>query len=117
MSVHDWLLDSDPAIRWQALRDLGAAPAGDVAAERARVAPEGWGGRVLGLRGGDGQWGGGGAVAGAGGGGGPRGGRRFLPGRGRPRRRASRRRQPAVDGDDAQPRAPARVRGRPRPRA
>ena len=42
MTVLDWLLDSDPAIRWQVLRDLVHAPAGVVAAERARVATEGW---------------------------------------------------------------------------
>ena len=55
----DWLLDSDPAIRWQVLRDLVHAPADVVAAERARVATEGWGGRLLPLQGGDGQWAGG----------------------------------------------------------
>lgn len=55
----DWLLDSDPAIRWQALRDLADAPAEVVAAERARVATEGWGARLLALRGDDGQWEGG----------------------------------------------------------
>src|SRR5690349_17977446 len=43
----DWLLESDPAIRWQALRDLADAPADVVAAERARVATEGWGARLL----------------------------------------------------------------------
>jgi hypothetical protein len=53
-----WLLDSDPAIRWQAHRDLLASPAPVVAAERARVATEGWGARLLELQGGDGQWGG-----------------------------------------------------------
>ncbi len=53
-----WLLDSDPAIRWQVLRDLTDAPAEEVAAERARVAGEGWGARLLALQGGDGQWGG-----------------------------------------------------------
>ena len=37
MNVLDWLLDSDPAIRWQALRDLADASAEVVAAERARV--------------------------------------------------------------------------------
>jgi len=57
--VLDWLLDSDPAIRWQALRDLADAPAEVVAAERARVATEGWGARLLELRGDDGQWEGG----------------------------------------------------------
>jgi len=53
-----WLLDSDPAIRWQVLRDLADAPAEIVAAERARVATEGWGARLLALQGGDGRWGG-----------------------------------------------------------
>ena len=47
MSAIDWLLDSDPAIRWQALRDLTDAPADQVAAERARVATDGWGARLL----------------------------------------------------------------------
>jgi hypothetical protein len=59
VTVLDWLLDSDPAIRWQVLRDLAAAPADVVAAERARVATEGWGARVLALQGQDGQWEGG----------------------------------------------------------
>jgi hypothetical protein len=59
MTVLDWLLDSDPAIRWQVLRDLVHAPAGVVAAERARVATEGWGARLLALHGEDGQWAGG----------------------------------------------------------
>ncbi len=57
--VTDWLLDGDPAIRWQALRDLVGAPAEKVAAERARVATEGWGARLLALREPDGQWDGG----------------------------------------------------------
>jgi len=57
-SVVRWLLDSDPSIRWQALRDLIGAPADEVAAERARVATEGWGARLLALQGGDGRWGG-----------------------------------------------------------
>jgi len=38
MNVTDWLLDSDPAIRWQVMRDLTDAPDEDVAAERTRVA-------------------------------------------------------------------------------
>ena len=57
--VLDWLLDSDPAIRWQVLRDLVQAPAEDVASERARVATEGWGARLLALQGEDGLWAGG----------------------------------------------------------
>ena len=59
MTVVDWLLDSDPAIRWQVLRDLVGAPDDVVAAERARVATEGWGARLLALQGDDGQWAGG----------------------------------------------------------
>jgi hypothetical protein len=59
MTVLKWLLDSDAAIRWQVLRDLVHAPAEVVAAERARVATEGWGARLLALQGGDGQWAGG----------------------------------------------------------
>lgn len=57
-SVIEWLLDSDPAIRWQALRDLTDAPHEQVAAERARVATEGMGARLLALQGADGRWGG-----------------------------------------------------------
>src|SRR5215813_15093927 len=59
MDVVEWLLDSDPAIRWQVMRDLADAPAEVVAAERARVATEGWGARLLALRDADGQWAGG----------------------------------------------------------
>jgi len=66
MSVLDWLLDSDPAIRWQVLRDLVHAPADEVAAERARIATEGWGARLLALQGDDGQWAGGACFPGEG---------------------------------------------------
>lgn len=59
MSVIDWLLDGDPAIRWQVLRDLGTARPGEVAAERARVEHEGWGARLLALADPDGLWDGG----------------------------------------------------------
>ena len=59
MSVMAWLLDSDPSIRWQTLRDLADAPDDVVSAERARVATEGWGARLLSLRDEDGQWAGG----------------------------------------------------------
>jgi hypothetical protein len=52
----DWLLDSDPAIRWQAMRDLTDAPEGTIAAERAHVASEGVGARILAAQGADGSW-------------------------------------------------------------
>ena len=58
MTVVDWLLDSDPSIRWQVMRDLTDAPAEEVAAERARVATEGVGARLLALQAADGRWGG-----------------------------------------------------------
>jgi hypothetical protein len=55
-SVIQWLLDSDPSIRWQVMRDLTGAPADEVAAERARVATEGVGARLLALQAADGRW-------------------------------------------------------------
>jgi hypothetical protein len=55
----EWLLDSDPAIRWQVMRDLAGAPPAEVSAERARIAGEGWGARLLSLQRDDGQWEGG----------------------------------------------------------
>jgi hypothetical protein len=57
-SVIAWLLESDPSICWQVMRDLTGAPAEAVAAERARVAAEGAGARLLSLQGADGRWGG-----------------------------------------------------------
>jgi hypothetical protein len=59
VAVIDWLLEGDPAIRWQVLRDLTDASPDDVAAERARVEHEGWGARLLALEGADGLWDGG----------------------------------------------------------
>jgi hypothetical protein len=56
MTVIDWLLDSDPSIRWQVMRDLAHEPADVIAAERSRVATEGWGARLLGLQAPDGRW-------------------------------------------------------------
>lgn len=57
--VVDWLLDSDPAIRWQAMRDLLGSPEEEWKVERAKVETEGWGARLLALQDGDGQWDGG----------------------------------------------------------
>ena len=61
----DWLLDSDPAIRWQVLRDLTDASEEEVARERARVAEVGWGRRLLDLQH-EGQWAGGACFPGPG---------------------------------------------------
>jgi hypothetical protein len=52
----DWLLDSDPAIRWQAMRDLTDASPAAIAAERARVPREGLAAEILARQGSDGSW-------------------------------------------------------------
>jgi len=56
-AILDWLLDADPSIRWQVMRDLTDAPPDVVTAERARVAVEGWGARLLDQQRADGNWG------------------------------------------------------------
>jgi hypothetical protein len=57
--VTDWLLDSDPALRWQVERDLLHLPRETWSATRARVATEGFGAHLLALQDPDGQWAGG----------------------------------------------------------
>ncbi len=54
--VIDWLLDSDPSIRWQVMRDLSGEPGEVVAAERAKVATQGWGAAILAAQVEDGTW-------------------------------------------------------------
>jgi hypothetical protein len=51
-----WLLEGDPAIRWQTLRDLVGAADAEVTRERKRVAREGWGAGLLDRQGADGRW-------------------------------------------------------------
>ncbi|MGY4858551.1 squalene cyclase [Cryobacterium sp. AP23] len=58
-AVLAWLLDADPALRWQVERDLADAPEATWRATRARTATEGFGARLLGLQDADGQWAGG----------------------------------------------------------
>lgn len=57
MPVTEWLLDADPAIRWQVMRDITGESSEAVAAERARVATEGWGAQLLALQDAEGSWG------------------------------------------------------------
>ena len=52
-----WLLDSDPAIRWQVMRDLLDEPVEALTAERDRISVEGWGAKLLQLQQSDGDWG------------------------------------------------------------
>jgi hypothetical protein len=56
MDTIAWLLDGDPAIRWQAMRDLTSAPPLAVTAERARVPREGLGEAILAQQERDGSW-------------------------------------------------------------
>jgi hypothetical protein len=58
-SVIDWLLSSDPSVRWQVMRDLLDSPESEWTAERAKVETEGWGARLLSYEDEDGQWAGG----------------------------------------------------------
>jgi hypothetical protein len=58
VNVGEWLLDSDPAIRWQVMQDVLHNPTDVVAAERAKVATQGWGARILDSQASDGTWGG-----------------------------------------------------------
>jgi hypothetical protein len=54
-----WLMQGDPAIRWQVLRDLLDAPSEEYETERARVAREGWGAGLLSRQDALGTWAGG----------------------------------------------------------
>ncbi len=56
VSVLEWLLAGDPAIRWQVMGDLLGAAADDVAAERDRITTQGWGARLLAAQDADGLW-------------------------------------------------------------
>jgi hypothetical protein len=58
-TVRDWLLDSDPTLRWQVERDLIGEPAEVWEATRARIPLEGDGARLLSHQDPDGQWAGG----------------------------------------------------------
>lgn len=54
-----WLLDGDPAVRWQTERDLVGEPARVWESSRADIARTGWGRRLLDLQDADGRWDGG----------------------------------------------------------
>jgi hypothetical protein len=52
-----WLLDSDPAIRWQVMRDITCEAPTTIAVERSRVANAGWGAHLLARQSPAGHWG------------------------------------------------------------
>lgn len=57
-AILKWLLDSDPAIRWQVMTDLTDEAPHAISAERSRVVTEGWGAKLLALQSPAGHWGG-----------------------------------------------------------
>lgn len=59
MDVMSWLLEGDPSIRWQVLRDLTNATPDEIAVEREQVVEVGWGAHLLRVQDPDGKWGGG----------------------------------------------------------
>lgn len=56
LALQTWLLDSDPAIRWQVYRDLLEGAEDEAFRERARLTEEGWGRQLLDLQLSDGLW-------------------------------------------------------------
>jgi hypothetical protein len=57
--VMRWLLEGDPAIRWQSLRDLIGAPESTIERERQKISRHGWGARLLAKQDPKGTWAGG----------------------------------------------------------
>jgi len=55
-NVIEWLLDGDPAIRWQVLSDLMEAKERSVEQERRRIGRDGWGARLLARQDPEGTW-------------------------------------------------------------
>jgi len=51
-----WLMEGDPVIRWQVMRDLLDAPVSEWSGERSKVVSEGWGASFLAAQGPDGKW-------------------------------------------------------------
>ncbi len=56
MDTIQWLIEADPAISWQAMRDLTDASSAAIAANRARIPHEGVGAEILACQGADGPW-------------------------------------------------------------
>lgn len=56
MDTLAWLLNSDPAIRWQTMHDLTDASSAVIAVERARIPHEGIGSAILAAQQSDGSW-------------------------------------------------------------
>jgi len=55
-SLSVWLLDSDPSIRWQVMRDTLGADEEQIARERQKISIQGWGSRLLSFQDENGIW-------------------------------------------------------------
>ncbi len=55
-SVIEWLLNSDPSIRWQVMQDITKEPEEKVKAERSRIAAVGWGSQLINMQSKEGHW-------------------------------------------------------------
>jgi hypothetical protein len=58
VNVCTWLMDGDPSVRWQVLRDLLGADEKSISTERSRIAAKGWGANLLSYQDESGRWGG-----------------------------------------------------------
>ena len=56
MSVVNWLMDGDPVIRWQTMRDLLDCPGAEWQSEKAKTTTSGWVSQFLSHRHADGEW-------------------------------------------------------------
>jgi hypothetical protein len=57
-SIYQWLMEGDPSIRWQVMRDLLGYDDRAIAEEREKVAAQGWGAKLLSYQNASGRWGG-----------------------------------------------------------
>ena len=55
-NILNWLLDSDPSIRWQTLQGFTNSSQNKILSERKKVASEGWGAKLLSYQASDGKW-------------------------------------------------------------
>ena len=54
--IIDWLMNSDPAIRWQIMSDLLNTQITEILIERKKIETQGWGAKLLSFQDGDGKW-------------------------------------------------------------
>lgn len=55
-NILQWLLDSDPSIRWQVMQNLADYSNNEILSERKKISSEGWGAKIFSLQDSDGKW-------------------------------------------------------------